>query len=60
MYGAGWPSIGVIQSGGKNVEYILSHAVTASGQAGGFYFGKNGQVGDNVFTGSVVLNDTLW
>ncbi|MEI6881904.1 MAG: hypothetical protein WCK82_11325, partial [Bacteroidota bacterium] len=55
---AGWPSIGVIQSGGKNVEYILSHAVTSGGQAGGFYFGKNGQVGDNVFTGSVVLNDT--
>jgi hypothetical protein len=55
---SGWPSIGVVQSGAKSLEYILSHAVTASGQAGGFYFGKNGQVGDNVFTGSVVLNDT--
>lgn len=54
----GWPSIGVIQNGGKNVEYILSHAVTSGGQAGGFFFGKNTQVGDATFTGSIVLNDT--
>ncbi|MBI3234384.1 MAG: hypothetical protein HYZ42_10145, partial [Bacteroidetes bacterium] len=52
------PSIGVINSGANKVEYLLSHAVDASGKAGGFFFGKNAQVGDNNFTGSIVLNDT--
>ncbi len=54
----GWPSVGMIKEGGNDIEYVLAHAVSTNGQAGGFQFGKNASVGSESFAGTTVLNDT--
>lgn len=55
----GWPSIGVMNDGGTDVEYIIAHAVTSQGFAGGFIMSKNAAVGNRTFTGTKILVDSL-
>jgi hypothetical protein len=54
----GWPNINSITQGGKDIEVILAHAVTAAGFAGGFVMSKNDAVGSSTWTSNSVLNDT--